>query len=367
MIKHLFILFMLLQAQFLIAQNRTLSPEKATELISSKKFDKIEPIGIDLDSAGVKIIRQFFYDKANYPDQVSKKQYLDNPYYSSWEKKNLSKFLKNLENPEYRTKAYTLTEADSLLLKRQKRDQRGMWRFSPIDTSIATNPYYEFFSFYITTARNTIPSSMIANGYESSGAYGATSPVAKMSAFIYDPGFTVAIPKINLNSSNNEQIELPLIILGKDFVSYRANLLLLENVLKESGYSDSNIRFSIVQLDAATNYSAKKIESALCQGFNLFNKKSCYKFNRLEVDYKVTMNKTHQIGYALVEEAENLKSYIRSVFKNSYYGSYSEIEFKSQKGRRFIYEIEYRDYKDYYYKRCKAVYNRGKVRFKLLN
>ncbi len=367
MIKQLFIIFVLLQTQQLIAQNRTLSPKEATELFVSKEFNKIEPIEFNLDSIGVKIIRQFFYDKANYPDQVSKKQYLDNPYYSSWEKKNLSKFLKRLENPENRKRVYTLTEEDSLLLKRQKRDQRGMWRFSPIDTSIAMNPYYEFFSFYITTARNIVPRSMIANGYEISGPYGRTSPVAKKSVFIYDPSFTVAIPRIILNSSNNEQIELPLIILGKDFVSYRANLFLLENVLKESGYSDCSIRFTLVQLDAAANYSAKKIESVPCQGFNLLNNKTCYKFNvRKEEVYIATMKKTHQISYALEEEAENLKYAVETAMWVNYFERNPEIEFKTKNGRRFIYEVEYRD-SDYQYKRLKAIYNRGKVRFKHTN
>src|SRR5690554_7296399 len=102
MIKQLFIIFVLLQTQQLIAQNRTLSPKEATELFVSKEFNKIEPIEFNLDSIGVIIIRQFFYDKANYPDQVSKKQYLDKPYYSSWEKKNLSKFLKRLDRKSTR-------------------------------------------------------------------------------------------------------------------------------------------------------------------------------------------------------------------------------------------------------------------------
>lgn len=103
MIKRTFILIVLLQSQFLVAQGKLLTAEKSTELFITREFDEIMPNEFNLDSIGVKIIRQFFYDKANYPDQESKNQYLDNPYYnySSWEKKNLSMFLKRLEDPEY--------------------------------------------------------------------------------------------------------------------------------------------------------------------------------------------------------------------------------------------------------------------------
>ncbi|PWH86306.1 hypothetical protein [Brumimicrobium oceani] len=365
MIKQLFILFVLLQTQSLIAQNRTLCPEEVHELIVSKEFKKIEPIEFNLDSIGVKIIRQFFYDKANYPDQVSKKQYLDRPYMGSWEKRNLASFLKRLKNAEYRKKVYTLTDADSLLLRRQKRGQTGMWSFRPIDTSIAMNPYYAFFSFDITTARNTIPRSMVANGFESTGSYRGSMPVAKQSALIYDSRFTVGIPKVILNSSNNEQFELPLIIIGKDFVSYRAGLSLLENVLKESGYSDNSIRFTLVQLYVATNYySTNEIESVPCQSFNLFKNKSCYQFKlRKDLEYIFTMKKTHEISYKLKEEAENLKYAVETAVWRSYSDNYPEIEFKSKRGRRFIYEVTYRT-SDYQYKKSKAIYNRGRVRFR---
>lgn len=386
MIKNIFFILLLTQIYPLCAQKNTLSSKEAAEIIRTKDYKKTEHVQYNLDSVGTRIIRQLFSDKANHPDRISKKEYLDNPYRDTFEKEMLSSLIQILKKSETRKKVYTLTDEDSLLVfgrelkwKRGKIGQRGIWSFNPVDSTIAPNPYYQFFTFSIKMAVDWAPVVFVAKGFEPSGVRGTLRTLPKQHALIYDPVFTIGIPKVHLITENNNQPELPLIILGKDFISYPSNQLLLENVLKSSGHSDSTSRSLLVHLDALADYNLKELNPTTCKGFNLFNSKSCYQFtlttrewtaeisgfiNR-KTKYIATINKSNKISYALVEEPQNLLSHVKSVFESRYNESNSEITFESKRCRRFIYEIETEpDRLTKQSKKYKAVYRKGKVSIK---
>lgn len=358
-------------SQNIWTQNYEVSPELAVEIIRSKSYEKIESDEENLDSIGIKIIRKFFSDKANNPDRVSKKDYLDNPFLDKYQKKSYSYFIKLLKKSDVRKREYTLTVEDSLLVSENTaKGRRGLWNFRVVDSTVAPNPYYRFYSFSIKSTSDHYPiSKWVAKGFKPpiSRSMRANS-IPKLYALIYDPVFTVGIPKVHLITKNNNQIELPFILLGRDFISYPSNKLLLDNVLKSSGYCDSTSLSLLVYLDAFSDYGPKEFHPTPCQDLNLFKNKTCYQFaSGNGTKYIATINKSYKISYAFVEEPENLLSHVKSVFETRHNESYSEITFESKLGRRFIYEIETRPNRlTHQSKKYKAIYNRGKITFNLI-
>lgn len=365
MFSKLFVLIYLLLVQSSLSQNIIVNPEQAVEIICSKDYEKIEPNEFNLDSVGTNIIRTLFSDKANHPDRISKKRYLENPILTPFEKEFLSNLYQSLKDPKKRKEVYLLAKEDSLLIfGRSTSMTPGLWSFSAVDSTIASNPYYQFFIFNLRMSQNSTPQ-VVANNFVTSGPYGATSTVAKPKTLIYDPVFTVGIPKVCLY--NNDTIKLPLILLGRDFISYPNNKLLLDNVLKSSGYCDSTSLSLLVYLDAFSDYGPKEFHPTPCQDLNLFKNKTCYQFaSGNGTKYIATINKSYKISYALIEEPHNLMSHVKSVFYARYHESDSEVTFKSKRGRKFIYEIEVRDYLTRQRKSYKAVYKRGRITYNLI-
>jgi len=359
-------------SQNIWTQNCAVSPELAVEIIQSKSYEKIESDEENLDSIGIKIIRKFFNDKANHPDRISKKDYLSNPFLDKYQKESYSYFIKFLKKSNVRKREYTLTDEDSLLVSENTAKGRlaALWNFSAFDSTVAPNPYYCFYSFSITRSWDHYPiDKWVVKGFEPPFSRSTrANSIPKLYALIYDPVFTVGIPKVHLITKNNNQIELPLILLGRDFISYPSNKLLLDNVLKSSGYCDSASLSLLVYLDAFSDYGPKEFHPTPCQDLNLFKSKTCYEFTSGNgTKYIATINKSNKISYALVEEPENLLSHVKLVFETRHNESYSEITFESKRGRRFIYEVETRpDRLTLQSKKYKAIYNRGKITFNLI-
>lgn len=326
------------------AQQNALTPETASEIILEKMIRRTEPVQYSQDSVGSIVIRKLFYDKANHPDPVSKKEYLENFYLTSYARENLCNLIGRLENPEFRRDVYSLTSSDSLLLH----GRNQLWWLTPVDTSIATNPYYQFFSFNLVrdglcTANRFVPSGC---------AYGGQSPVAKPNALIYDSRFTIGVPRVSIYDSLNNRADLPFILLGRDFVSYKSNLMLLANVIKFTGLPDSTVQMLIVQLDAYADFMPKNITSVT------HNKNTCFRFHShwLKADYYASLSSDYFINYSLVEEPQNLIPHVTTVFLVNYPYTYPEVVFKSKKRRKFIYEISLHNGQTF-----TATYKRNKV------
>ena len=77
MMRNIFNIILLLQVSITFSQGNMLGFQKAIQIIKSGEYEINESIEYDLDTIGTQIIRQLFYDKANYPDRVSKEKYLE--------------------------------------------------------------------------------------------------------------------------------------------------------------------------------------------------------------------------------------------------------------------------------------------------
>lgn len=401
------------------SQQKKLSPQEAMQIFNSGEYESYESIEYDLDTVGTQIIRQLFYDKVNYPDRISKekylerytssrKEYLGRDGFSKWQAEAISRLYKKRRNDkDYRKRIYTLTDEDSLLVYGSKKSfnnrktkikgEQPLWTLSLFDTTMIENPYYSFFKFTIKSVGSRsydVWPRTVANSVTENEEY-----TGKSNVFIYDSKFLVGIPKVNLKNKDNEKLELPLLLLGVDFISYPINNQLLINILKVSGYSDSASFSSLVLLYARFNYvSSRKQElyEIPCKKFNLFKRERCYKFSVLEGSwslednqhnyrrtyYIATINKSYDIKYNLVEEPENLTMYIQESL-NTYYSIsshkpeyYKEPRFVVKRGRRFIYKTDWIETKSWQYDKdgkeqfeykkfkVKITYKRGEVFFK---
>lgn len=410
MIRNFIVIICLLQGSITFSQENVLSPQEAIQIINSGEYEIGKSVEYDLDTIGIQVIKQLFYDKANYPDRVSKEKYLDQyNHLSSFEKRNISSIYKILKNPEYRKRVYTLKDEDSVLVYGSKdiryinsrKGFKDLWNIYPIDTTIiASNSYYSFFKFEIKLANNFTPR-FIANGIISRGSRSSpTEYSSKLKAIIYNSRFIVGIPKVNLKNKEIEKLELPLLFLGEDFISYPINNQLLTSILEASGQSDSTSFSSLVHLYVRSRYGASSTQEFYeipCQKLNLFKSERCYKFSVLEgswspedyrhnyrsTDYIATLDKSYGIKYKLVEEPENLTMYIQESL-NRYYGIYSsnsayykEPSFVTKRGKRFIYKTDYwieterwshaengKEQFEYKKFKVKIAYKGGKVSFK---
>lgn len=409
MMRNIFNIILLLQVSITFSQGNMLGLQKAIQIIKSGEYEINESIEYDLDTIGTQIIRQLFYDKANYPDRVSKekyleryrssrKEYLERDEFSKWETEVISRAYKKRRNDkEYRKRVYTLTDEDSLLIYGSKKSfnnhkvkikgDQPLWSLSLFDTSMIENPYYIFFKFRIQSIDGKhnydIWPKTVANKITQNGEF-----IGRGSVFIYNFKFLVGIPKVNLKNKNNERLELPLLLLSEDFIFYPTSNQLLTTILDVSGYSDSASLTSLVKLYTCFKYGASRVQqfqALRCRKLNLFSRKEYYRFSILNrksqnsnfkdtTEYIATINKSYDIKYKLVEEPKNLIPFVRKTCKE-FYEQYDinnktlKINFISKRGRKFIYEAEWsrqgvrylNSSESYEYLGAKVTYKRGKV------
>jgi len=301
--RNIFNIILLLQVSITFSQGNMLGYQKAIQIIKSGEYVINESTEYDLDTIGTQIIRQLFYDKANYPDRVSKekylerykstrKEYLERSEFSKWETEVISRaYKKRRKDKEYRKKVYTLTNEDSLLIYGSKKNfnnhkvkikgDQPLWSLSLFDTSIIENSYYNFFKFKIQSIDGKhnydIWPKTVANNMTPNGEF-----IGRGDVFIYNFEFLVGIPKVNLKNKDNERLELPLLLLSEDFICYPISNQLLTTIIDVSSYSENASLTSLVKLYTCFKYGASRMQqfqAIHCRKLNLFSRKKHYKFS----------------------------------------------------------------------------------------
>jgi hypothetical protein len=295
---------------------------------------------------GDTIVRELLSNKINHPELVSKKEYLNNPYLSEHNLNYVKQTLENLERLEFRKQVYTLVPSDSIFYG----CDNFTYRITALDTSIGNNSFYRFYTFDVQTINY-----QLGVRYQSSGPYGAQSPIAKPNAFIYDSRFTVGVPKVCILRADSSKGILPYLFFGRDFANRKQSTELLASILKRNYIADTLIQKTLIQIDAAGDYEPEKpaffSQNKSSVQFSFFSKAR-------KLRYIASIDQNYAISYQLVETSDNLLGFVFSVYDAQFPFLYPEIKFLNQRRKRFAYLVTPKEGNPKI-----ATYKKGKITF----